>query len=90
MLLPCENLTFFSANTVWLANVRKALGLVSTIVKSGDSVAFDASGSYIEDNMTKNILWFHLKSVKVCCLPKSISRECFEVSARAGVRAGDA
>ena len=38
-------------------NVNKALGSVSKIVENGNRVVFDASGSYTENKMSKDILW---------------------------------
>ena len=42
--------------TFQVVNVNKALGSVSTMVRNGNKVVFDASGSYIENKMTKDVL----------------------------------
>ena len=43
--------------TFQVANVNKALGSVSKMVKNGNREVFDTSGSKIENKMTKDILW---------------------------------
>ena len=43
--------------TFQVANVNKALGSVSKMVRNGNRVVFDTSGSHIENKMTKDILW---------------------------------
>ena len=40
-----------------VANVNKALGAASKMVRIGNRVVFDTSGSHIENKMTKDILW---------------------------------
>ena len=42
--------------TLQVANVNKALGSVSKMVRNGNMV-FDTSGSHIENKMTKDVLW---------------------------------
>ena len=44
-------------------NVNKALGSVSKMVVSGNRVVYDASGSYIENEMTKDMLWLRERDV---------------------------
>ena len=43
--------------TFQVANVNKALGSVSKIVRNANRVVFDTSGSYIKNMMTKGTLW---------------------------------
>ena len=43
--------------TFQVANVNKALGSVSKMVRNGNRVVFDTSGSFIENMMTKDIQW---------------------------------
>ena len=43
--------------TFQVANVNKALGSVSKMVRNGNRVVFNASVSYIENKMTNDILW---------------------------------
>ena len=40
-----------------VANVNKALGSVSKMVRNGNRRVFDTSRSYIENKMKKDILW---------------------------------
>ena len=42
--------------TFQVANVNKALGSVSKMVRNGKRVVFDTSGSYIENKMTRDVL----------------------------------
>ena len=42
--------------TFRVADVNAALGSVSKMVSNGNRVAFDASGSYIQNKMTNDIL----------------------------------
>ena len=43
--------------TLQVANVNETLGSVSKMVRNGDRVVFDTSGSYIENKMTKDVQW---------------------------------
>ena len=43
--------------TFQVANVNKAFGSVSKMVRNGNRVVFVTSGSYTEDKLTKDILW---------------------------------
>ena len=43
--------------TFQVANVNKALGSVSKMVRDGNRVVFDTSGSYTENKRTKYVLW---------------------------------
>ena len=43
--------------TFQVANVNKARGSVSMMVRNGNRVVFHTSGSYIENKMTKEIRW---------------------------------
>ena len=51
------------------ANVNKAHGSVSKMVRNGNRVVFHTSGSYIENEnkMTKNILWLQERRWRVRC-----------------------
>ena len=44
-----------------VANVNKALGSVSKMVRNGNRVVFDTSGSYIENKMTNDVLWLRVR-----------------------------
>ena len=52
--------------TFQAANVNKALGSVSKMVRNRNRVAFGTSRSYIENKMTNDILW--LKKKMECTL----------------------
>ena len=43
--------------TFQCADVHKALGSVSQIVKRGNRVIFDENGSYIQNNLSGDVLW---------------------------------
>ena len=43
--------------TFQVANVNKALGSVSKMVRKGNRVVFDTSGSHVENRMKKDTLW---------------------------------
>ena len=43
--------------TLQVANVNETLGSVSKMVRNGDRVVLDTSGSYIENKMTKDVQW---------------------------------
>ena len=43
--------------TLQVANVNKARGSVSMMVRNGNRVVFHTSGSFFENKMTKEILW---------------------------------
>ena len=44
-----------------VSNVNKAVGSVSKMVQNGNRVVFDTSGSYIENKVTKDVLWLREK-----------------------------
>ena len=47
--------------TFQVVNVNKAPGSVSKMVRNGNRVEFDTSGPYIENKMTRDVLWLRAR-----------------------------
>ena len=78
--------------TIQVASVNKARGSVSKMVKNGNRVVFDTSGSHIENKMTKDILWLRDRDgvyfVDMMVAPPGREQKIKQPFGRRGMRQG--